>query len=53
MSIGHRVEQIAREKLGIETLTERRSDRLDFHDVGLVQFREALERAYRLGRRTR
>ena len=47
------LEKIAREELGIETLEERRSDRLDFHEVGVVKLRKALERAYRLGREAR
>lgn len=44
------LEQIAREELGIETLAERRSDRLDFHDVGVAGLRRALRRAYEMGR---
>ena len=45
------LERIALEELGIETLEERHSDRLDFHEIGVVGLRRALERAYELGRR--
>jgi len=41
---------IAREHLNIETLEERKSDSLDFHDVGVVGIRRALEAAYEAGR---
>lgn len=44
------LEQIAREELGIETLAERGSDRLDFHDIGVAGLRAALWRAYEMGR---
>ena len=46
-------ETIAREILKIETLKTRRSDSLDFHDVSVWSLREALNRAYELGRRQR
>jgi hypothetical protein len=44
---------IAREKLGIETLEERHRDALDFHDLGVVWIRRALEAAYEAGRAKR
>lgn len=40
---------IAREHLGITTLEARRSDALDFHDLGVWQIQAALEAAYRAG----
>jgi hypothetical protein len=45
-----RVEQIARELLGIPTLTERGSDALDFHEVSVHQIKLALRVAYEAGR---
>lgn len=44
-----RLSQIAREHLGIETLEPRNSDRLDFHEVGVVGLTQALDAAYRAG----
>ena len=41
--------QIATEHLGIETLTTRKSDSLDFHDVAVWCLKEALEAAYQAG----
>ena len=41
--------QIAREHLGIDTLEERRRDCLDFHDVGVVGVKKALQAAYVAG----
>jgi hypothetical protein len=43
--------RIACERLNIETLEERRSDRLDFHDVSVVAVRAALIDAHAAGRR--
>ena len=43
---------IAREQLGISTLTTRNSDSLDFHSVAVWQVRRALEAAYHLARST-
>lgn len=43
------IEQIAKDILGLETLEDRRSDRLDFHELGVGQLREALQAAYRAG----
>jgi hypothetical protein len=45
-----RVEQIARELLGIPTLAERGSDALDFHEVSVHQIKLALRVAYEAGR---
>jgi hypothetical protein len=42
-------ERIAREVLMIETLDERRSDALDFHDLSVGWIRKALEAAYEAG----
>ncbi len=44
-------EEIAARHLGIETLTTRRSDSLDFHDVAVWCVKAALEEAYEAGRR--
>lgn len=43
--------RIASERLNIETLEERRSDRLDFHDVSVVAVLAALMDAHAAGRR--
>jgi hypothetical protein len=40
---------IAREHLGIETLEERKSDRLDFHNVSVWGVERALSAAYQAG----
>src|SRR6185436_13823879 len=45
--------RIARDVLGFETLDVRRSDRLDFREVGVVELRQALEAAYDAGRNSR
>ena len=42
--------EIARRVLSIPTLETRYSDSLDFHEVAVWCVREALERAYDLGR---
>ncbi len=44
------VQKIAREILDLETLETRKMDRLDFHDIGVVSLRKALEAAYLAGR---
>ena len=54
MAQGHKrrdavIAAIARESLGIETLEQRFRDCLDFHEVGVISLREALERAYAAG----
>jgi len=43
------IEAIARDILDIETLTERKRDSLDFHEVSVWQLRDALLAAYKLG----
>lgn len=43
--------RIAREELGVPTLTTRNSDALDFHDVAVWSLRNALAAAYDAGRR--
>lgn len=40
---------IAQRMLGIPTLDARRSDRFDFHEVGVWTIREALRQAYQAG----
>jgi hypothetical protein len=43
------IEAIARNILGIETLAERKSDSLDFHEVSVWGLKDALLAAYELG----
>lgn len=43
------LDQIARTTLDIETLEERKSDRLDFHEVSVWGLKAALEAAYKAG----
>jgi len=43
-------EEIAAQILGIETLQERKRDRLDFHDLHVATIKRALVRAYEMGR---
>ena len=45
--------QIAQQHLNIETLVERKSDSLDFHEVAVWCVRDALEAAYEAGRKAR
>ncbi len=40
---------IARQKLGLETLETRHSDRLDFHEFAVWRLEEALRAAYIAG----
>jgi len=42
--------EIAKKHLWIETLAERKRDALDFHEVGVVSVRKALQAAYDAGR---
>ncbi len=44
-----RLEQIAREKLGIGTLETRQRDSLDFQEIAVWQLRAALEAAFEAG----
>jgi hypothetical protein len=46
-----RLEVIARAHCDVPTLTARRSDRLDFHNVHCVSLKDALHMAYLLGRK--
>ena len=46
------IRDIARDLLGIETLEERKSDSLDFHEVAVWQVRDALAAAFEAGRQT-
>jgi len=41
---------IARREFGVETLEERRMDALDFYSVGVLNIRDALEKAYLAGK---
>jgi hypothetical protein len=41
--------QIARDKLNIETLETRSTDALDFHDVAVWSIKAALQEAYDAG----
>ncbi len=43
------LEKIARDHLDIETLTERKSDELDFHDISVWNLKKALQAAYDAG----
>lgn len=45
--------QIANECLDIETLETRNRDRLDFHDVSVWGVRQALQKAYEAGQKSR
>jgi hypothetical protein len=47
------MEGLAQVHLGIETLTERKMDALDFHEVGVWQVKDALRAAFELGRANR
>jgi len=44
------LEQIAANHLHISTLETRKSDSLDFYDLGVWSIRDALEAAYQAGR---
>ena len=44
------LEQIARKHLGLETLNERKSDHLDFHDLAVWSIESALQAAFEAGR---
>ena len=43
------IDIIALNQLGIETLEERHSDSLDFHDCGVLSIKNALEMAFKAG----
>ncbi len=45
-----KLQAIAKEELGIETLECQGSDSLDFHDVSVAGLRAALKRAYEAGK---
>ena len=45
--------KIAQEHLNFETLEERKSDSLDFKDVGVLSVKSALEAAYAAGKASR
>jgi len=48
-ALNDRLEKIAKRTLRIPTLTERRSDSLDFHELGVWQLKQALKAAYKAG----
>ena len=43
------IDMIAKKHLGVETLEERHSDSLDFHDCGVLSIKTALETALKTG----
>lgn len=43
------IDSIAKKYLGIDTLRERMSDELDFHNIAVWDLKEALLEAYTLG----
>ena len=45
--------RIAQTHLNIDTLEERKSDSLDFHDVGVLNIKAALEAAFEAGKASR
>lgn len=47
--MNHALTQIANKHLHLDTLEERRSDDLDFHDLAVWSIRAALEAAYKAG----
>jgi hypothetical protein len=50
MTKNDQIKTIARKHLGIKTLEERKSDSLDFHEVGVWGVQAALDAAYEAGR---
>ena len=42
-------EEAVRQRLGLDTLATRNSDRLDFHDVSVASIREAIRIAFNEG----
>ena len=44
------LEKIAQDTVWVDTLETRKSDSLDFYDISVWQLKEALQRAYELGR---
>jgi len=47
------IKAIAASILHLETLEERRSDRLDFHELSIWSIRDALDAAYEAGRKAK
>lgn len=45
-----KLEKIAQEKLGVDTLEQRWSDSLDFYDLSVWQIKAALVAAYEAGK---
>jgi hypothetical protein len=52
-SVDQQLATIARRVLRIPTLESRNSDRLDFHEVGVGELKDALRLAYQAGREAR
>jgi hypothetical protein len=46
----HTIARIAKDYLGISTLEEQKSDRLDFHDLHVMALKSALEAAWKAGK---
>ncbi|MDF7806207.1 hypothetical protein P4E94_02080 [Pontiellaceae bacterium B12219] len=46
------LEKIARDHLDVETLSERKSDDLDFHEISVWNLKNALQAAYEAGQQT-
>ncbi len=44
---------IAKERIGAESLETRNSDRLDFYDISVWALKEMLEQAYEAGRQAK
>lgn len=49
MTTQQTLEKIAQKHLGIETLEERKSDALDFHDLAIWSIEAALKAAFEAG----
>ncbi|MDP1655731.1 MAG: hypothetical protein Q8K91_12755 [Hylemonella sp.] len=51
MTTKQTLEQIARRRLGMDSLETRKSDRLDFHDLAVWNIAAALQDAYEAGKK--
>lgn len=51
--IERKLEKIAQDELNIETLSIRHSDSYDFHEVSVWSLKEALIKAYELGKQSK
>lgn len=50
MTTPNTLEQVARRRLGMDSLETRRSDRLDFHEVAVWNIAAALQDAFEAGK---